>query len=286
MPIHDRKVKKLEETANAIRQDLIKMLVSAGSGHSAGPLGMADVFTALYFHIINHRPKNPWWEKRDRVIVSNGHVCPVHYAALAHSGYFPKKELNTLRKLGTRLQGHPHRRSLPGIENAAGPLGQGTSVGVGVALAAQMQNARWETFVLTGDGELEEGQVWEAFMMAGNLPLHNLTVIVDRNNIQIDGMTEEVQAIEPLREKFEAFGFHVIDVDGHNIRAIVDACDQAKAIYEKPVAIIAHTIPGKGVEYMEWDFNWHGKPPKPGEETRQALHDLRTLGGKIRSEHE
>ena len=184
------------------------------------------------------------------------------------------------------MQGHPHRRSLPGIENAAGPLGQGTSVGVGVALAAQMQNARWETFVLTGDGELEEGQVWEAFMMAGNLPLHNLTVIVDRNNIQIDGMTEEVQAIEPLREKFEAFGFHVIDVDGHNIRAIVDACDQAKAIYEKPVAIIAHTIPGKGVEYMEWDFNWHGKPPKPGEETRQALHDLRTLGGKIRSEHE
>ncbi len=286
MPIHDNKVKKLEERANAIRKDLISMLVEAGSGHSAGPLDMADIYTALYFHVLNHKPKNPWWEKRDRVILSNGHICPIQYATLAHAGYFSKKHLKTLRKLGTKLQGHPHRRALGGIENAGGPLGQGASVAMGVALAGQLKRARYETFLLTGDGELNEGQCWEAFMLAGNAPLHNLTVIVDRNNIQIDGMTEDVMALDSLRAKFEAFGFHVIDVDGHNIRAFVDACDQAKAVYEKPVAIIAHTIPGKGVEYMEWDYTWHGKPPKAGEEARNALHDLRTLGGKIKSEHE
>lgn len=286
MPIHDSKVKKLEVEANSIRKSLVKMLTTAGSGHSAGPLGMTDIFTALYFHVLNHKPKKPWWEDRDRVILSNGHICPIQYAALAHAGYFPKKELMTLRKLGTRLQGHPHRRALPGVENAAGPLGQGISVGVGVALAGQMARKRFETFVLTGDGELNEGQVWEALMFAGNYPLHNLTVIVDRNNIQIDGMTESTQPLEPLRQKFEAFNFHVIDVDGHNIRAFVDACDEAKAIYERPVAIIAHTIPGKGVEFMEWDYAWHGKPPKQGEESARALHQLRTLGGKIASEHE
>ncbi len=286
MPIHDKKLKQLEEQAHKIRKDLISMLTVAGSGHSAGPLGMTDVFTALYFHVLNHKPKRPWWEDRDRVILSNGHICPVQYATLAHAGYFPKKELKTLRQLGTRLQGHPHRRGLPGVENAAGPLGQGTSVGVGVALAGQMAGKRYETYVLTGDGELNEGQVWEAFMFAGNYPLHNLTVIVDRNNIQIDGMTEQTQPLEPLRQKFEAFNFHVIDVDGHNIRAIVDACDEAKAIYEKPVAILAHTIPGKGVEFMEWDHTWHGKPPAKGEESQHALAQLRTLGGKIMSEHE
>ncbi len=286
MPIHDDKLHKLEKKANAIRKDIVTMLTEAGSGHSAGPLGMTDVFTALYFHVLNHKSKKPWWEDRDRVILSNGHICPVWYATLAHAGYFPKKELSTLRKFGTRLQGHPHRRGLPGVENAAGPLGQGTSLAVGVALAGQMTRQRYETFLLTGDGELQEGQVWEAFMFAGNKPLHNLTVIVDRNNIQIDGMTEGVMPLESLRAKFEAFNFHVIDVDGHNIRAVVDACDEAKAIYEKPVAIIAHTIPGKGVEYMEWDHEWHGKPPKAGDEARAALRSLRTLGGKLDNDNQ
>ena len=286
MSIHDKKLKQLEEKANEIRQDIIKMLTHAGSGHSAGPLGMTDIFTALYFHVLKHNPKKPLLEERDRIILSNGHICPVQYVTLASAGYFPKKELQTLRQLNTRLQGHPHRGSLPGVENTGGPLGQGVSVAVGVALAAQLKGAHFETYCLTSDGELEEGQTWEAFMFAGNYPLHNLTVIVDRNNIQIDGMTENIQPLEPLRAKFEAFNFHVIDIDGHNMREFVDACDRARAVYEKPVAIIAHTIPGKGVDFMEFDYLWHGKPPKPGVESRKALHDLRTLGGKIKSEHE
>lgn len=286
MPIHDKKIAELEERAAIIREAIIKMLVEAGSGHSAGPLGMTDVFTALYFHILKHNPKKPNWPERDRVILSNGHICPVWYATLAHAGYFPKKELKTLRKLGTRLQGHPHYGTLPGVGNTGGPLGQGTSVAVGTALAAQISGAKYETYLLTSDGEMQEGQYWEAMMFAGNYPLHQLTVIVDRNNIQIDGMTEQVQPLEPLRAKFEAFNFHVIEVDGHNMRAIVDACDEAKAIYEKPVAIIAHTIPGKGVDFMEFDYTWHGKPPKAGEEAEKALRELRTLAGKIKSEHE
>lgn len=286
MHIHDKKLKELEEKANEIRKDIIEMLVNAGSGHSAGPLGMADIFTALYFHVLKKNPKDPWWDERDRVILSNGHICPVWYVTLAHAGYFPKSELSTLRKLHSRLQGHPHRKSISGVETTGGPLGQGISVAVGVALAGQLSKKKYEVFCLTSDGELEEGQSWEAFMFAGNYPLHNLTVIVDRNNIQIDGMTEEIQPLEPLRQKFEAFNFHVIEIDGHNIEQFVDACNEARAIYEKPVAIIAHTIPGKGVSYMEFDYNWHGKPPKSGEEEQIALKDLRTLGGKIKSEHE
>lgn len=286
MPIHDDKVQRLEERANAIRTDIIKMLVTAGSGHTAGPLGMADVFTALYFHILKQNPKKPLWPERDRVILSNGHICPVWYATLAHAGYFPRKELKTLRQLGTRLQGHPHLGSLPGVGNTGGPLGQGTSVAVGTALAGQLSGATYETFLLTSDGEIQEGQYWEAMMFAGNYPLHRLTVIVDRNNIQIDGMTERIMPLENLRAKFEAFNFHVIEIDGHNIRDIVEACDQAKAIYEKPVAIIAHTIPGKGVDFMEFDYTWHGKPPAAGDEAKKALHELRTLGGRITSEHQ
>lgn len=285
MPIHDTKVQQLERTATAIRKDIIEMLVAAGSGHTAGPLGMADIFTALYFHILHHDAKNAAWEERDRVILSNGHICPVWYAALAHAGYFPRKELKTLRQLHTRLQGHPHRGSLPGIENTSGPLGQGASVAVGVALAGQLRKRTYETYLLTSDGEIQEGQYWEAMMFAGNRPLHRLTVIVDRNNIQIDGNTETVAPIEPLAAKFAAFNFHVIEIDGHNIRQIVEACDEARAIYERPVAIIAHTIPGKGVDFMEFDYNWHGKPPAK-DEAKRALHQLRTLGGKVRSEHE
>jgi len=277
--------RQLELRANQIRQDIIRMLVTAGSGHSAGPLGMADVFTALYFNLLNHNSKNPKWEGRDRVILSNGHICPVWYATLAHAGYFPKKELKTLRKLNSRLQGHPHNLSLPGIENTGGPLGQGTSIAVGMSIAARMDNKKHRIFLLMSDGEQDEGQTWEAVMLAGKLKLNNLTAIMDRNNIQIDGFTENVMPLEPLREKYEAFNWHVLEVDGHNMRQIIDTINEAKTIYEKPTLIIAHTIPGKGVDFMESDYRWHGKPPKP-DEARKALHELRTLKGKIMSEHE
>jgi transketolase len=278
-------LKQLEKKANEIRRDLITTLTHAGSGHSAGPLGMVDVFTALYFHILKHDPKKPRWKKRDRVYLSNGHICPVWYTTLAHAGYFPKKELRTLRQLNTRLQGHPHRGALPGIECTTGPLGQGTSVAVGAALASRINKQKHEIFCLTGDGELDEGQVWEAFMLAGKERIDNLTFIIDRNNIQIDGMTEEIMPLDSLRDKLESFNLHVIEIDGHNMEAIIDACSMAKAIYEKPVVIIAHTIPGKGVDFMEFDYTWHGKPPN-AEEARVALRQLRSLGGKITSECE
>jgi len=279
-------LKELDKIANQIRQDIIKMLVEAGSGHSAGPLGMADVFTALYFGgVLNHDPKRPNWPERDRVVLSNGHICPVLYAALARAGYFPVKELLTLRKLGTRLQGHPHRISLPGIETSSGPIAHGTSMAVGMAYAAKMDKKKWQAYCLVGDGGQQEGQTWEAVMFAGKHRLDNLTFIMDRNNIQIDGHTEDVMPLEPLRDKYEAFCWHVIEVDGHNIEAIIDAINEAKAIFEKPVMIIAHTIPGKGVDFVEWEYSWHGKVPKP-EEARKALRELRTLRGKIRSEDE
>ncbi len=285
MYIHDEKVKELEEIANSIRQDIIQMLVKAGSGHSAGPLGMADVFTALYFHILKHDPKKPDWPERDRLVLSNGHICPVLYAVLARAGYFPREQLWTLRKLGSPLQGHPHRGSLPGVENSSGPVAHGAGLAVGMAIAGKMDKKKYQVYCLVGDGEQDEGMTWEAAQMAGKLHLDNLTFIMDRNNIQIDGYTEDVMPKEPLKDKYEAFGWYVIEIDGHNIRQIVEACDEAKAIFEKPVMIIAHTIPGKGVDFMEFDFNWHGKPPNP-EEAKEALHQLRTLGGRIKSEHE
>ncbi|MBI3495073.1 transketolase, partial [Candidatus Berkelbacteria bacterium] len=238
--------KKLEDTANAIRRDLIKMLVAAGSGHSAGPLGMADVFTALYFAVLNHDPKKPDWGQRDRVVLSNGHICPVWYATLAHAGYFAHEKLMTLRKLGSGLQGHPHRSSLPGVENTGGPLGQGLSQAIGIALAGRMDGAKHRVYALMSDAEQQEGQTMEAMMFAGKEKLHNLTGIIDRNNIQIDGYTEHIMPLEPLREKYEAFGWHVIEVDGHSFESIIEGCRGATAIFEKPTCIIAHTIPGKG----------------------------------------
>lgn len=279
-------IKELEKQANTIREDIIEMLVEAKSGHSAGPLGMADVFTALYFGgVLKHDPKNPRWPERDKLVLSNGHICPVLYAVLARAGYFPVKELKTLRKLGTRLHGHPHNLALPGIENSSGPLGQGISQAIGLALAAKMDKQKNQIYVVTSDGEHDEGQTWEAIMFAGKNKMDNLTNIMDRNNIQIDGFTEDIMPLEPLRDKYEAFGWHVIDIDGHNIKEIIDVCHQAKAIYEKPVLILAHTIPGKGVDFMEFDFKWHGIPPKI-EEGKEALRQLRTLGGKIKSESE
>ncbi len=262
------------------------MLLAAGSGHSAGPLGMADVFTALFFGgVVSHKPHEPWWLGRDRVVVSNGHIVPVWYAALANAGYFPRSELTTLRKFESRLQGHPHRQSVPGIEHSGGPLAQGISQAVGLAEAARLDKARWHTWCVMGDGEHDEGQVWEALMYAGKRKLSNLTVIVDRNTIQIDGFTEDVMPLEPFRQKYEAFNWHTLEVDGHNIDHIVDACHEAQSTLEKPTVIFAHTIPGKGVDFMEGKFEWHGKPPNK-EEAKLALHELRTLGGKIRGEHQ
>lgn len=278
-------LEKLEEKANLIRQDIIKMLVEAGSGHSAGPLGMTDIFTAFYFHILNHDPKKPDWAERDRLILSNGHICPVRYATMAHAGYFPISELKTLRKLGSRLQGHPHRTALPGIETTSGPLGSGLSQATGLALAGKMDNAKWRVICLMSDGEQDEGNTWEAAMLVGKYKLHNLTALIDRNNIQIDGFTENIMPLENLKAKYEAFNWHVLEIDGHNTLEIIDAFDQAKAIFEKPTVIIAHTIPGKGVGFMENKYEWHGKPPNK-EEAKKALAELRTLQGKIRSEHE
>ena len=276
---------KLKEIANLIRQDIIKMLLEAGSGHSAGPLGMADIFTALYFRILNHDPSKPDWQERDRLILSNGHICPVRYAVMAHAGYFPISELKTLRKLGSRLQGHPHRTALPGIETTSGPLGSGLSQSCGLALAGKMDKALWRVYCLMSDGEQDEGNTWEAVMLAAKYKLDNLTAVMDRNNIQIDGFTENIMPLDELKAKYEAFNWHVIEVDGHNIQAFIDSVDQAKSIHDKPTLIIAHTTPGKGVDFMENKFEWHGKPPNK-EEAKKALDELRTLQNQIRSEHQ
>lgn len=287
-------VQALERKANLIRQSVIEMLTAAGSGHTAGPLGMADVFTLLYFGILKHDPEDPEWVDRDRVILSNGHICPILYATLAHAGYFPVEELLTLRKLGSRLQGHPHRGTLPGVETSSGPLGSGLSQAVGMALAERIDNPYSPKFFycLTGDGELEEGQVWEAAMQAGKEKLSNLIVMVDRNGIQIDGYTKDIMPLEPLVEKFEAFNFDVQEVDGHNIRSLNDAIGKAQAVYSQPSVIITHTIASKGVDVFERDFRWHGNPPGKGPEDRVprgeqakiALQKLRTLAGTIEAQ--
>lgn len=289
--LSDHDVMQLELKANDIRQSVIEMLIEAGSGHTAGPLGMADIFSLLYFEVLRHDPKNPNWDDRDRLVLSNGHICPVLYAAMAHAGYFPEAELLTLRKFGSRLQGHPHRTALPGIETSSGPLGSGLSQAVGMAIAERMGNPYSSKYIycITGDGELDEGQIWEAAMLAGKEQLHNLIVIVDRNGIQIDGYTKEVMPLEPLREKFESFNFDVQEVDGHNIRSVNDAIGKAQAVYSQPSLIIAHTIPSKGVDVFERDFRWHGNPPGKGPEDRVpkgeqgkvALRKLRSLANSI-----
>lgn len=287
----DTEVGVLETHANQIRQSVIEMLVAAGSGHTAGPLDMADVFALLYFHVMRHDPARPDWEERDRFVLSAGHICPVLYATMAHAGYLEVDELMTLRQFGSRLQGHPHRSALPGIETSSGPLGSGLSQAVGMALAARMDNPYTSKFIycVTGDGELNEGQIWEAAMLAGKEKVHNLITIVDRNGIQIDGYTKDVMPLESLRGKWESFGWHVQEVDGHNIRQVNDAIGKAQSIYGQPSVILAHTISAKGVDVFERDFRWHGNPPGKGPEDRVskdeqasvALEKLRTLGGVI-----
>lgn len=288
--------KELELKANSIRQDIIRMLTEAGSGHSAGSLGMADIFVALFFVVAKNNPNNPQWPDRDRIVLSNGHINPVLYATMAEAGYFDKSELKSLRKFGSRLQGHPERLRLPGLETTSGPLGSGLSQAAGMAYGLRLDGKKQlRVWCCTGDGELDEGNIWEAIMFAGKNKLSNLTVIVDRNNIQIDGTTETVMPLEPLAMKWQAFNWHVIEIDGHNMSEIIAACEQSRAIFEKPTCIIAHTIPGRGVDYMEYDFSWHGSPPNladhPGAPPRAkqeqvALDDLRTMRGKIRGEHE
>lgn len=275
-------ITQLEQKANIIRKNIIKMLEAAGSGHSAGPLGLADILTALYFNIMNLRPDDPEWDERDFFFLSNGHVVPVQYAAMAERGYFDVAELMTLRQFGSRLQGHPERILLPGLENTSGPLGSGLSQAAGVAYTLQYidKNFQRNVYVVTGDGELNEGNIWEAAMFAGKYKLSQLTVFVDRNNIQIDGTTEDVMPLEDLAGKWRAFGWHVQEIDGHNIQSVIDAADMAKATTARPSVIIAHTIPGKGVDFMEYDYKWHGMPPNK-DQAKAALEKLRTLDGKI-----
>ena len=280
-PLTDSEVKALVAQANAIRATIIEMLVAAGSGHTAGPLGMADIFTALYFHILNHDPKNPDWPERDRLMLSNGHITPVRYAAMAHAGYFPVEECLTLRKFGSRLQGHPEREKLPGVETTSGPLGSGLSQASGYAYAARMDGRKFRVYCAMSDGEHQEGNLWEAVLFAGKNRLSNLTAIVDRNNIQIDGFTEDIMPLEPLSDKWQAFNWHVVEINGHDFADIHRAIGEAKAEFDKPTVLIANTIPGKGVPEFERKYEWHGKPPNK-EEGAMALKVLREVGERIK----
>lgn len=272
----DVKTKELEKKANDIRESIIEMLVEAKSGHTAGALGMADIFTLFYFHILRHNPKNPSWEERDRVVLSNGHICPVLYATMAHSGYFGVEELKTLRKFGSRLQGHPHREFLPYIETSSGPLGSGLSQAIGMALSDKIDEKENDRFIycFLSDGELDEGNSWEAIMLAGKNKLGNLIAIVDRNNIQIDGNTEKVMPLEPLAEKWKAFGWKVLEASSHDFKNLNKVIEEAKEERNMPVVVIAHTIPGKGVKEFERDYKWHGIAPNK-EQGEEALKELR-----------
>ena len=301
MALTDEQVRSLEKQAEAIRETIIQMLVAAGSGHTAGPLGLADIFAAFYFHILKHDPKRPDLPERDWLILSNGHTVPVRYAAMAHAGYFPVEECLTLRKFGSRLQGHPERLRLPGLETTSGPLGEGLSQAAGIAYALRMDTSKDigsptsdvglpmshvgpRVYCIMGDGEQEEGEIWEAVMFAGKNKLSNITAVIDRNNNQIDGMTEDVMPLEPLADKYRAFNWHVLEVNGNDVAAFIAAVEEAKAIYEKPTVIIAHTIPGKGVPGIEFDYHWHGKPPSK-EEGKQFLKEIRTMSGKVPNEY-
>lgn len=282
----------LKRMANTLRKDVISMLMEAKSGHSAGPLDLADIATALYFNILHIDPKHKDDPNRDRLYISCGHTAPIWYAVLARAGFFPVEELKTLRKLGSRLQGHIDRLTVPGIESSAASLGQGLSIACGSAWAGKLNGQNYQTYVILSDGEHDEGSTWEAIAFAGHYKLKHLTAIVDRNNIQIDGPTEEIMTKEPMRERYESFGWHVIDIDGHSFEQIIDACSEAKAIVEKPVCILAHTIPGKGVDYMEYDYRWHGDPPGNVETERtppkdkqgtEALRQLKEIDEELKT---
>lgn len=264
---------ELKKIANLIRQDIIMMLVRAGSGHPAGALGMADIFTILYFHTLNHSPHKPNSPFRDRLILSNGHICPVLYATLARAGYFPLVELKTLRQINSRLQGHPHNLSLPGIETSGGPLGQGISQATGMALAGKIDKKNYQIFCITSDAEHNEGQLWEAVMLANKYHLNNLINIVDLNGIQIDGNTRDIMPLGSLRKKYQGFGWKILEMSGHNYPQIIRTLRLAKLEKKQPVVILAKTTPGKGVSFMENKYQWHGKAPNV-QETALALEEL------------
>jgi transketolase len=270
----------LKSRANDIRQDLIRSLVAAGSGHSAGPLDMAEVFTAFYFHILRHDPKRPDWEDRDRLVLSNGHITPVRYSAMAHAGYFPVEELLTLRKFGSRLQGHPERVRLPALETTSGPLGLGLAQGTGMAFAAKMDEKDWHVYVVTSDAEHQCGLHWEATMTAAKFRLDNLTCVVDRNFIQIDGSTEDIMPLQPLSDKYRAFNWDVFECDGNDLQEFIATVEKAKRVRGKPQVIIAHTLAGKGVSFMEGDYHWHGTPPNKTQ-GEQALRELQETRDRI-----
>lgn len=282
--IHDKKIKELEIIANTLRQHVIESIAHAGSGHQGGSLGMADIFAALYFHILHHDPKNPEWEERDRLILSNGHIAPVRYAAMAEAGYFPIEELKTLRQFGSRLQGHPERLRLPGSETTSGPLGAGLAQAAGVAYALKMKGGTQRVYALTSDGEHEAGLHFEAMLFAGKHRLDNLICVVDRNNIQIDGNTEDIMPLEPLSEKYRAFNWHVLETNGNDMEDVVRVFEEAKTIHQIPIVIIAHTIPGRGVSYMENDYRWHSKAFKEGE-AEQALTELKEIEKQLQTDH-
>jgi transketolase len=272
--------KQLELKANDVREGIIRSLLAACSGHSAGSLDMADVFTALYGFIMRHDPQKPDWPQRDRLLLSCGHIAPVRYSAMANFGYFPVEELLTLREFGSRLQGHPERVKLPGLETTSGPLGEGLAQGTGMALGAKLDKKDWRVYVVTSDGEHQCGLHWEAMMTAAKFKLDNLTCIVDRNVIQIDGSTEDVMPLEPFADKYRAFNWEVFECDGNNIAEFIDVAERAKAVKGKPQVIIAHTVPGKGVSYMEGDYTWHGKPPNK-EQAAEALRELEATRERI-----
>lgn len=292
MPITNAQLLDLEKKANEIRQLIIKTLVIAGSGHSGGPLGMSDIYSAMYFHVLQHDPKNPDWKERDRFILSCGHYCPVRYVAMALAGYFPVEELKTLRKINSRLQGHPHRTALPGVESTSGPLGEGLSQAVGIALARDLDKKNYYVYVHTSDGEHQEGNTWEAAMIAGNFKISRLIQIIDFNNIQIDANVSDEMPLEPFRAKYESFNWEVMDVDGNDIQAFIETIERAKTVTDKPVIIVAHTVPGKGVSFMEDNYKWHGIPPdledvegapKKGEQAKVALEELQKIAEKLKT---
>ena len=266
-------VAELKEMARKLRRHVISMIATAGSGHPGGSLSSADIVTALYFKVMQHNPEKPQWPERDRFILSKGHAAPMLYAALAESGYFPVEELSTLRKLGSRLQGHTDRNLTPGVEMSAGSLGMGLSFGIGVALAARLDHRDYETYVLLSDGECDEGQTWEAALSAPQFKLDNLVAIIDCNGIQLSSWTRDIMNLEPLNQKWQAFGWHTIDIDGHDFNQILSAFQEARKVKDKPTVIIARTIKGKGVSFMENKVKFHGKAPTP-DEAEMALKEL------------
>lgn len=271
--LHAKTVEQLKEICKDVRADIVRMTSAAGSGHPGGSLSAVELMTALYFNVMNHRSDNPEWSERDRFFLSKGHACPVVYSVMARTGYFPVDELVTLRKCGTRLQGHPSCKMLPGIEVSSGSLGQGLSIANGVALAARLNNKPYRAYVLMGDGELQEGQIWEAMMTAAHYKLDNVCALVDYNGLQIDGDVEQVMGIAPLAQKWQSFNWHTIEIDGHDMSQVLDAYAEARATKGKPSVIIAKTVKGKGVSYMENVAGWHGKTPN-SEELQKALEDI------------